>query len=183
MKAKKNTKTDESRETPTFETPTKSKIINTDYTQNSQSTLSLKKPIRMTIKLEDIINISKTSQKDNTLNVKKEDIADIRKYSSRAKLPIHNFYKDIGNNEKIGKKTSKPNTERPKSTNRVTKSIDFELANMKKTKNSIASIEKSIEKKFGYRVKVTEIKNNLQMPESVLVIVDNVIQAYTIKKL
>ena len=171
-----------------FETPSKLPNSNVHSAKSINSLNNSKNPIRMSIKLQDIIYSCKKKslpqQHSDVLEPEIEEFIECKKNSinelSLKKIPT----KKIEKNQqriKIEKKTQQSSCNvRIKEKYIKKKYIQCDL----KEKNfNNESIENIVTNEFGYKIKINENKRIEELPDSVIIIIDGSAQIYSLKKI
>ena len=164
-----------------YETP--EKLSQPNRSTSSKQRSPAKAPLRLTIKLEDIIKTCKNYEEDFAkgqfeASGSAEDVKN-KELMKTAPVVLSQSQQKI-DEAKNSKACIVQKPEKVRLKNKFTVSSKADLANNNET--YMASIEKAIESHFGCKVKVTKESSIASLPKTAIVLYDNALEVYSIFK-
>jgi hypothetical protein len=154
-------------------TPKATSELNEMKTRTDRNVFN-KEPIRMTVKIEDIINNYKNIQelqRIDTIEPEIEEFIDVKPKS--VKQIIHKKLKKPGSAENPNSIISLTTREKLRPKNSL----------ISKKNTLIEGLESSLQKKLDCKFRIDEHKPVKKLPSSIIVIIDNAVRIYSVKKI
>ena len=165
-----------------YESPTKlsNKKLNTSTTKSQT-----KEPIRMTIKLEDILNSCgnkpSSPQKTEIMEPEIEEFNEIKPVRSQRSLLLKNLRsKLVKTTQEASSDNEKSNTSRVRLKPKYAKSKALRTTKLSDKNRYFNLLQHTLEKNFGGNVEIKPEKKFDCLPRSIAIVIDNSVQIYSL---